>query len=120
MQNLRKIKDNCNIIFKNDYISSFIYPNSNPMNVIILPEKKITSLKEMINQNIINQIIMSVEIIIKKLNLENKEYKLILNSKSNENSEIYFNLIFGSKLDVINKTNVRDPILYKSDLNYII
>jgi len=124
-KNLRKIKEKSDIIYENDSFTAFIFSkSSNAVHIIILPNKKLTSLEEINNENIINQMITSVKLIIDKLDTKVKDYRLILNSISKETDEIYFNLIVGEKLGQMfeneTKPKIRDPILYKSDLNYII
>jgi len=119
------MKDKSNIIYENESFTAFIYSKySSLIHIIILPNKKLTLLEEINDKNIINQMITSVKLIIDKLDTKNKEYILVLNSISKETDEIYFNLIVGENLgkmfEIKTKPKIRDPILYMSDLNYII
>ena len=118
-------KDNhSDIIYKNDDIIAFKYSKHHKtIHIIIIPKNKIISFEDISNENIINKILLSVKEILINLNMVNSNYRLVLNSINKDNDELYFNLIVGENLGPtfqIETPKIRDPILYKSDLNYII
>lgn len=121
---IRSKENHSDIIYKNDDIIAFKYSKHyTTIHIIIIPKNKIISFEDICNENIINKILLSVKNILKNLNMVNSNYRLVLNSINKDNDELYFNLIVGEKLGPtfqFETPKIRDPILYKSDLNYII
>ena len=102
-----KIRDKeapAKIIFENEYITAFedIEPSA-PVHILIIPNKKISSLNEIEEQDSIylSKILLAAKEIARQVGIEKTGYRLITNCGSDGGQEInylHFHLVGGLKL----------------------
>ena len=118
-----KIRDKespAKIIFENDYITAFedIEPSA-PVHILIIPNKKISSLNEIEEQDSIylSKILLAAKEIARQVGIEKTGYRLITNCGFDGGQEInylHFHLVGGLKLGKMISLSKDSKKIFKS------
>jgi histidine triad (HIT) family protein len=103
-EKIRDGEEKADIVYQDNYITAFkdIEPNA-PVHILIIPNKKITSLNEIQEEdsNYLSNILLGAKQIAKQFNVNETGYRLITNCGKDGGQEInylHFHLVGGLKL----------------------
>ena len=103
-EKIRDGEEKADIVYQDDYITAFkdIYPSA-PVHILIIPNKKITSLNEIQEEDshYLSNILLGAKKIAIQFNIHDTGYRLITNCGDDGGQEVHylhFHLVGGLKL----------------------